>query len=178
MIDSTPLPDLPEFLAHVRATIDSKRAFGILKSCRRTLEELDRRHGVDEGDNVMWYDPDEVERDAREHRNKALFARLDKELESSGDEGDAERSEADRDKRREKSELDYLRGRSDTVVDDDEEDESPEVQVTGKDGGARDGATANASDRESKRQERDEWLALDVETRLALTMSYLRHHYQ
>ncbi|GAA5894148.1 Cmg1p [Sporobolomyces salmoneus] len=172
-IDSTPLPSLSSFLSHIRSTITSKKAYGILKSCRRTLEELDRRNGIEEGENVMWFDPDELEREEREFRNKRLFERLDKEVESEEETelGDSEKFE----KRKEKSELDYLRGRSETVVDDPEDEEQREREEELK----RERGKRELEKREegTRKEEREEWFGMDVETRLALTLSYLRHHY-
>ncbi|GAA5925193.1 Cmg1p [Sporobolomyces koalae] len=180
-IDSTPLPDLDRFLTHVRATIDSKRAFGILKSLRRTLEELDRRNGVDE--NPMWHDPDDHGSDpeVNEFRNKRLFARLDKEIEASSDDDDenegqggTRRDGRGQEQRREQSELDYLRGKSDTVVDNEEEEQERERQLEQQRQLER--AERKAA-RGSLEQEQAEWFAFDISTRLALTLSYLRNHY-
>lgn len=171
-IDSTPLPSLSSFLSHIRSTIDSKRAFGILKSCRRTLEELDRRQGIEE--NVMWFDPEELERQEREFKNKRLFEQLDEEVESEEEqeEGDDRKLE----KRREKSELDYLRGRSDTVVDDPEDEELKREQEEFEKEKER--KEQRIREQGLKKEEKEEWFAMDVSTRLALTLSYLRHHYQ
>ncbi|GAA5844361.1 hypothetical protein JCM5353_004361 [Sporobolomyces roseus] len=167
-IDSTPLPNLDQFLFHIRSSIDSKRAFGILKSCRRTLEELDRRNGIEM--NPMWLDPEEVEREEIKFRNKRLFERLDRELEGDQEKGV---SEEEREKRRDKSELDYLRGRSETVVELDEEREEREDEERTKDEERR-----VRKEREGQEeQETQNWFAMDVSTRLALTLSYLRHHY-
>ncbi|GAA5984462.1 hypothetical protein JCM5350_003369 [Sporobolomyces pararoseus] len=170
-IDSTPLPSLSSFLSHIRSTIDSKRAFGILKSCRRTLEELDRRQGIEE--NVMWFDPEELERQEREFKNKRLFEQLDEEVESEEEkeEGDDRKLE----KRREKSELDYLRGRSDTVVDDPEDEELKREQEEFEKEKER--KEQRIREQGLKKEEKEEWFAMDVSTRLALTLSYLRHHY-
>ncbi|GAA5959225.1 hypothetical protein JCM3765_005113 [Sporobolomyces pararoseus] len=170
-IDSTPLPSLSSFLSHIRETIDSKRAFGILKSCRRTLEELDRRQGIEE--NVMWFDPDELERQEREFRNKRLFEQLDQEVESEEEKEEGEDRNVE--KRREKSELDYLRGRSDTVVDDPEDEElRREREDLEKE---KERKEQKIKEQGLKKEEKEEWFAMDVSTRLALTLSYLRHHY-
>ena len=140
----------------------------------------------------MWLDPDEVEREEAKYRNKKLFEKLDKELD--GEEVQEKVSE----ERREKSELDYLRGRNETVVELDEEVEEREKRD-------REEQRIERKEREGEeKREEEEWFAMDVSansfvssdpflerrmmfygefrsqvsTRLALTLSYLRHHYQ
>ncbi|GAA5880276.1 hypothetical protein JCM16303_003876 [Sporobolomyces ruberrimus] len=170
-IDSTPLPSLSTFLSHIRSTITSKKAYGILKSCRRTLEELDRRNGVEE--NVMWFDPDELEREENVYKNKALFEKLDKEVESASDNEEEDRSE----KRKEKSELDYLRGKNQEVVELDEEREEREREMNEEEEKKERERRDKKMEEGLRKEEREEWFKMDVETRLALTLAYLRHHY-
>ena len=136
------------------------------------MEELDRRQGIEE--NVMWFDPEELERQEREFKNKRLFEQLDEEVESEEEqeEGDDRKLE----KRREKSELDYLRGRSDTVVDDPEDEELKREQEEFEKEKER--KEQRIREQGLKKEEKEEWFAMDVSTRLALTLSYLRHHYQ
>ncbi|GAA5971505.1 hypothetical protein JCM21900_001680 [Sporobolomyces salmonicolor] len=145
--DSTPLPDLPDFLARVRASMDEKRAFGLLRSLRRTCEELDRRAGVE--DSAMWKDPDERARDERRERLRRTFERIDREVES-----DEEKDGEEKDERR-RGALAYERGYTDTVVEVEEgEDQSKEEM-----------------------EDEEEWFSMDVRTRLGLMLSYLRTTY-
>lgn len=128
----------------------------------------------------MWFDPDEVEREEREFKNKRLFERLDKEVEESSEEEEAidgdETTTGRKEKRKEKSELDYLRGKSDTVVDDPEDERvRHEMETEVKEKERRE---QKSREQGLKKEEKEEWFSMDVSTRLALTLSYLRHHYQ
>jgi len=129
----------------------------------------------------MWFDPDEVEREEREFKNKRLFERLDKEVEESSEEeeaidGDDETTTGRKEKRKEKSELDYLRGKSDTVVDDPEDERvRHEMETEMKEKERRE---QKSREHGLKKEEKEEWFSMDVSTRLALTLSYLRHYYQ
>lgn len=87
---SLPLPDLEGYLSRLRSTMDDRRAFGLLRSARRTCEELDRRAGIE--DSPMWRDPEEVERDEERKNRRRLFERVDKEVES--DEEDVKKAES------------------------------------------------------------------------------------
>ncbi|GAA5865823.1 hypothetical protein JCM1840_006263 [Sporobolomyces johnsonii] len=145
--DATPLPDLSDFLARVRASMDEKRAFGLLRSLRRTCEELDRRAGVE--DSAMWKDPDERARDERRERLRKTFERIDREVES-----DEEKDREEKDERR-RGELAYERGYTDTVVEVEEDEEKSKEEM----------------------DEEEEWFSMDVRTRLGLTLSYLRTTY-
>lgn len=105
--------------------------------------------------NPMWLDPEEVEREEIKFRNKRLFERLDRELEGDQEKGV---SEEEREKRRDKSELDYLRGRSETVVELDEEREEREDEERTKDEERR-----VRKEREGQEeQETQNWFAMDV----------------
>ncbi|GAA6063590.1 hypothetical protein JCM10212_000194 [Sporobolomyces blumeae] len=176
-VDDTPLPDLSSFLAHIRSTMDDKRAYGILRSCRRTLEELDRKVGGIE-DNPMWRDPDEEEREERKVQNRKLFDRIDKELESDQEGEGGKATDGGRREVTERTEMDYVKGISGTVVELEEEAAERE----------REFKKAQEIEKEQRRVERlsrardeaeeeEEWFAIDVKTRLALTLSYLRNHY-
>lgn len=133
---SEPLPDLSEYLSHLKSSMDTRRAFGLLRSARRTCEELDRRAGIDE--NVMWRDPEEEKREEEGRQRRRLFDRLDGELEEE------EERKARVEGRRKKSELEYEKGESGTVVD----GESDKEGVGG-------GAGPRGADEA-------EWLELDV----------------
>lgn len=51
--------DLASFIANSRAKYDATKADSILRQARRTLEELDRRQGIES--SVLWLDPAEIE---------------------------------------------------------------------------------------------------------------------
>jgi hypothetical protein len=51
------------YMLRHRHEFDERKAEGILRGARRTLEELDRRSGMEA--NVMWLEPKEVEADVR-----------------------------------------------------------------------------------------------------------------
>ncbi|GAA6024639.1 hypothetical protein JCM10207_003907 [Rhodosporidiobolus poonsookiae] len=154
---SDPLPDLEGYLAHIKSSMDAKRAWGLLRSLRRTCEELDRRAGID--DSVMWRDPDEEEREEQRTKRRRLFDRLDGELDSD-DERKAEQVAERRKQKRRETELAYETGQSETVVDPDDDDQ-----------GATEGQGGADADEEA------EWMAMDVQTRLGLTLAYLRSKY-
>ncbi|GJN90475.1 hypothetical protein Rhopal_003486-T1 [Rhodotorula paludigena] len=167
--DATPLPDLDAYLAHLRSTMDERRAHGLLRALRRTCEELDRRAGMGDGDagSFMWRDRGEDEREQERGRRRRLFDRLDAEVDSDDDDDE---EEARRNREREggvvgRGELAYESGTSRTVVDPD-----------GADGGAGP-AAARAGRSVEDVEEEEEWFAMDVRTRLALMLTYLRNKY-
>lgn len=102
--------------------MDERRAYGLLRSLRRTCEELDRRAGIE--DSPMWRDPDEEEREQQRVRNRKMFDRIDTELDSdderkvAADSGKAEAKKAGR------GELAYEIGTSETVVESESDEES------------------------------------------------------
>ncbi|GAA5988246.1 hypothetical protein JCM11641_002099 [Rhodosporidiobolus odoratus] len=145
---STPLPDISSYLAHIKSSVDSRRAFGLLRSARRTLEELDRRAGTEE--SYMWRDPEEESRDKEKYDRRRLFDKIDDELDDDDD-----RKIEDREKRAaKKGALAYERGISGQVVDVESEDKA-----------------------QDEKEEEEEWFAMDVQTRLGLTLAYLRSKY-
>ncbi|BGP16211.1 hypothetical protein JCM10213v2_004209 [Rhodosporidiobolus nylandii] len=150
---TTPLPDLEGYLSHLKSSMDARRAYGVLRSARRTLEELDRRNGVE--DSCMWRDPEEESREKERFERRKLFDRVDDELDSD-DERKAGREDGKAKggkKGKGKGGLEYEQGMSGTVVDLEEE------RGMGKD------------------EEEEEWMAMDVQTRLGLTLTYLRTKY-
>ncbi|GAA5919075.1 hypothetical protein JCM6882_003713 [Rhodosporidiobolus microsporus] len=158
---STPLPDLEGYLASLKTSIDARRAFGLLRSARRTCEELDRRAGVE--DSPMWRDPEEEEREKTRLERRRVFDRVDDELDSDDERkvGDKEARDKKRSARRgggDENGLAYETGLSDTVVD---------VDPPGA------GAGRSAADVE----EEEEWFSMDVQSRLGLTLAYLRRKY-
>ncbi|GAA5876004.1 hypothetical protein JCM8547_000675 [Rhodosporidiobolus lusitaniae] len=159
---TTPLPDLSSYLSHLKSTLDSKRAFGLLRNARRTCEDLDRRNGVEE--NVMWRDPEEEQREREREGRKRLWDKVDEEVDSE-DERKGEETERRREKRRKEKEdrgegLGYETGVSGTVVETEEEREED------REGGEK-----------SAEEEEKEWFDMDVQTRLGLTLTYLRQTY-
>ncbi|SCV71823.1 BQ2448_4517 [Microbotryum intermedium] len=162
-IDPRPLENVDSYLANVKATLDSRKAFGYLRSLRRTLETLDRGAGI--VDSVMWRDPEEeLEPEVGEDlgmARKRLLGR-DKVWNLGDREEEEERGEVDQAKR--KSSLGYARGLNNVVVeleeDDDGEGKEPDLAAL------------------EEARERAEWMALDTRTRLAYTLSYLRREYQ
>ncbi|SCZ88832.1 BZ3500_MvSof-1268-A1-R1_Chr2-1g04665 [Microbotryum saponariae] len=168
-IDPRPLENVDSYLANVKAILDSRRAFGYLRSLRRTLETLDRGAGVE--DSVMWKDPDEGEQDVEEGSGlakKSIFGRekiLGREkIWALGDrEEEEERGEVGRTKGG--GSLAYARGLNNVVVELEEDEEAGQ-------GEKPDPAAVEEA------RERAEWMALDTRTRLAYTLSYLRREYQ
>ncbi|BGP24676.1 coiled-coil domain-containing protein 75-like protein [Rhodotorula toruloides] len=168
---SLPLPDLEGYLSRLRSSMDDRRAFGLLRSARRTCEELDRRAGIE--DSPMWRDPDEVEREEQRRNRRRLFERVDKEVES--DEEDAKKGEslfgAKEDEppkgKTGRGDLAYETGVSATVVETEEEEaeSAAKQQVPAGERTALDV------------EEEAEWFSYDVRTRLALTLTYLRNKY-
>ena len=116
-----PLPDLQGGLARVKSSMDERRAYGLLRSLRRTCEELDRRAGIE--DSPMWRDPDEEEREQQRVRNRKMFDRIDTELDSD-DERKVTASDKAEAKKAGRGELAYEIGTSQTVVDSDSDEES------------------------------------------------------
>lgn len=125
-----PLPDLQGYLARVKSSMDERRAYGLLRSLRRTCEELDRRAGVE--DSPMWRDPDEEEREQQRVRSRKMFDRIDTELDSDDERkvtADSIKAEA---KKAGRGELAYEIGTSETVVDSDsgsDEESAPAEQA-------------------------------------------------
>jgi hypothetical protein len=64
------------YLERHRSEFDERKAEGILRGARRTLEELDRRAGIET--SVMWLEPKEYE---KEIRRKAHALRMGERLE-------------------------------------------------------------------------------------------------
>ncbi|GAA6053020.1 hypothetical protein JCM3770_002386 [Rhodotorula araucariae] len=164
--DPSTLPDLAGYLSHLKSTVDERRAHGLLRALRRTCEELDRRAG--ETESYMWRDPDDEARDADKKRRRKAFDRIDHELESDEDK-EAAFGEAAKSGRQGRGELAYERGTSGTVVDVDEDDEG--MAETGGD------AQAAVPTQRDEADEADEWFAMDVRSRLALMLTYLRNKY-
>ncbi|SGY22790.1 BQ5605_C019g08857 [Microbotryum silenes-dioicae] len=162
-IDPRPLENVDSYLANVKATLDSRKAFGYLRSLRRTLETLDRGAGVE--DSVMWKDPDEGEWDVDEGSALAKKRILGREkVWALGDwEEEEERGEVGRTK--DGGSLGYARGLNNVVVELEEDEEAGQ-------GEKPDPAAVEEA------RERAEWMALDTRTRLAYTLSYLRREYQ
>ncbi|GAA5820453.1 hypothetical protein JCM11251_005633 [Rhodosporidiobolus azoricus] len=153
---TSPLPDLEGYLSHLKTSVDARRAFGLLRSARRTCEELDRRAGIE--DSMMWRDPEEEQREEEKVKRRRLFDRVDEDLDSDDERKVAGKEERDKRKkaRKEKEdELAYEKGLSETVVDVEGEEE-PE---------------------RSAAEDEEEWFSMDVQTRLGLTLTYLRTQY-
>ncbi|BGP32101.1 hypothetical protein JCM10296v2_003880 [Rhodotorula toruloides] len=168
---SLPLPDLEGYLSRLRSTMDDRRAFGLLRSARRTCEELDRRAGIE--DSPMWRDPEEVEREEERKNRRRLFERVDKEVESDEEDGKkgeslfgAKEDEVPRGKEG-KGDLAYETGVSATVVETEEEE--------AESGAGQHGPTGERTALDV--EEEAEWFSYDVRTRLALTLTYLRNKY-
>ncbi|GAA6040911.1 hypothetical protein JCM8097_003183 [Rhodosporidiobolus ruineniae] len=172
---TTPLPDLEGYLTHLKSTMDAKRAWGLLRSARRTCEELDRRAGIE--DSPMWRDPEEEARETETRERRRLFDRVDKELDSDDERkvGEREKKAAEAAAKRKEGRggLAYETGLSATVVDDeDDDDEADEGEnEAGGQGGDGDGLAA------AHTVDEDDWFSTDVQTRLGLTLAYLRTKY-
>ena len=166
-----PLPSTDSFLTRMRSSVDDRRAFGLLKSARRTCEELDRRAGVE--DSAMWRDPEERDADERRAKRRKVDDRAEE-----GEEAD-ELLEGTRPRR--KGALGYETGLSATVVDDGEEDEDAKA--------ARDEEDDWFSMDASHTHTLLDWallvpaanpscfFRLKTSTRLGLTLAYLRRTY-
>ncbi|KWU41945.1 hypothetical protein RHOSPDRAFT_36508 [Rhodotorula sp. JG-1b] len=160
-----PLPDLQGYLARVKSSMDERRAYGLLRSLRRTCEELDRRAGIE--DSPMWRDPDEEEREQQRVRNRKMFDRIDTELDSDDERkvtADSIKAEA---KKAGRGELAYEIGTSETVVDSDsdsDEESAPAEQA------AQAARPAEDPDEEAE-------VHAQIRARLALTLTYLRNKY-
>ncbi|GAA5967593.1 hypothetical protein JCM8115_006995 [Rhodotorula mucilaginosa] len=158
-----PLPDLQGYLARVKSSMDERRAYGLLRSLRRTCEELDRRAGIE--DSPMWRDPDEEEREQQRVRNRKMFDRIDTELDSD-DERKVTASDKAEAKKAGRGELAYEIGTSQTVVDSDSDEESAPAEQA-----------AQAAQPAEDPDEEAEWFSYDIRSRLALTLTYLRNKY-
>ncbi|GAA5897301.1 hypothetical protein JCM8208_003782 [Rhodotorula glutinis] len=174
--DPSTLPDLAGYLSHLKSSVDERRAHGILRALRRTCEELDRRAG--ETDSYMWRDPDEEEREADKKRRRKVFDRIDHELESDEDKGTVfGETETGREGR---GELAYERGTSGVVVelegDDDDDEQEKERAEEAEEEAARERRTA-ARVKQDEEDEAAEWFEMDVRSRLALMLTYLRNKY-
>lgn len=143
-----PLPDVNQYLERNLGLFNERKAIGILRSVRKTLEELDRRAGME--DSVMWKAPEDKAREDGRERARRAFRGGDADPEDDfGVDVAAERKAEDR---RGKG-LEYDRGVSGVVVDQDSDDD------------------------EAKRdqEEEQEWLAFDVRpSQLFLHLSSLR----
>ncbi|KAL8279948.1 hypothetical protein RQP46_007529 [Phenoliferia psychrophenolica] len=149
---ANPLPDINLYLSRNLGLFNERKAFGILRSVRKTLEELDRRAGIE--DSVMWKAPEDQVRDERRDRAKRAFRGGDVDPDEDwGVDVKGEREEQDRGRG-----LDYEKGLSGVVVD--------------EDGDGEEGDEAKLD-----REEEAEWLAFDSPVRLALTLAYLRNTY-
>ncbi|GAA5881200.1 hypothetical protein JCM3774_000651 [Rhodotorula dairenensis] len=155
-----PLPDLQGYLARVKSSMDERRAYGLLRSLRRTCEELDRRAGIE--DSPMWRDPDEEEREQQRVRNRKMFDRIDTELDSDDERkpaGDPDKAEL---RKAGRGDLAYEIGTSRTIVET-EDDASSRAE--------------EASQPAEDPDEEAEWFSYDIRSRLALTLTYLRNKY-
>ncbi|GAA5983685.1 hypothetical protein JCM10908_000380 [Rhodotorula pacifica] len=167
-----PLPDLQGYLSRVKSSMDERRAFGLLRSLRRTCEELDRRAGIE--DSPMWRDPDEEEREEQRLRNRQMFDRIDTELDSdderkvAGGTGKAKRKQAGG------GDLTYKVGMSRTVVDSDDDEEEEQEKEEGE---ARAARVRSGNVAAEDIDEEAEWFSYDIRSRLALTLTYLRNKY-
>ncbi|GAA5840287.1 hypothetical protein JCM9279_002336 [Rhodotorula babjevae] len=175
--DPSTLPDLAGYLSHLKSSVDERRAHGILRALRRTCEELDRRAG--ETESYMWRDPDEEEREADKKRRRKVFDRIDQELESDEEKGTVfGETKSGKEGR---GELAYERGTSGTVVDieeDDDDDDGKEANERAEDEetAAQPRRTA-AQVKQDEEDEAAEWFEMDVRSRLALMLTYLRNKY-
>ncbi|KAK4048344.1 hypothetical protein OIV83_004866 [Microbotryomycetes sp. JL201] len=160
---ANPLPpeQLQAYLDSVRSNVDERKAFGYLRSLRRTCEELDRRNGIQ--DSPMWKDPDELEREQVAVIRRRAFLR-DNEDENVAVGALTSSSSTNARQREGSAGLAYDKGLSHTVVDSREDDEQA--------------GTNDAVDETAKSHaEEQEWFAMDVRTRLGLTLAYLRREY-
>lgn len=172
---SDPLPDLQGYLARIKSSMDERRAYGLLRSLRRTCEELDRRAGIE--DSPMWRDPEEEERERVRVRNRKLFDRIDTELASDDDDGagpggaqqaragesfgtTAAAAAAARDGKVGRGELSYAIGLSDTVVDGPDDPPSPAVAAPVSPSTSAAAVRGNP-DAEAEEEEA-EWFSFDV----------------
>lgn len=133
-----PIPSTSDYQARNRSELSDRKAYGTLRSVRRTCEELDRR--VDIVDSYRWRELEDPVALARKERSRRAFLRgdADPDEDLGVDVRDA-RQALDR-----KDGLDYERGLSGVVVDQGEDDEADSALVE-----------------EAKRDE-DEWFAQDV----------------
>lgn len=153
------------YLETARSRFDERKASSALRKARRTLEELDRREGVEE--SVMWLDPD-VEA-AEENRRLRRKMESGDALDVGVDDGVGEAVGVGRNSRL--ARLDGLSGDwSKTVVDTDLDVDARE--------GPGDGAGQDPEEREKARKQKESWMGLDAPTRLALTLDYLRSHHR
>lgn len=166
---SDPLPDLQGYLARVKSSMDERRAFGLLRSLRRTCEELDRRAGIE--DSPMWRDPDEEEREQARVRSRKIYDRIDTELDSDDERKNVVDS-ADKAGRGKagRGELAYEIGTSGTVVEleDEDDDEDHPSEAPTEEGSSV--AAAPAPDRRHADDidEAAEWFSYDVRSPLSL----------
>ncbi|KAM0791200.1 hypothetical protein ACM66B_005682 [Microbotryomycetes sp. NB124-2] len=160
---AAPLPpeQVQAYLESVRSNVDERKAFGYLRSLRRTCEELDRRNGIE--DSPMWKDPEELDREQAAAIRRKAFIRDDDDEDNGAASRGGESSEtgAIGQGRRSRGGLEYDRGLNNTVVDDPEQETQAETSDI---------------DQEKAEEER-EWFAMDVRTRLGLTLKYLRNKY-
>ncbi|GAA5937541.1 hypothetical protein JCM3775_001263 [Rhodotorula graminis] len=176
--DPSTLPDLAGYLSHLKSSVDERRAHGILRALRRTCEELDRRAG--ETESYMWRDPDEEEREADKKRRRKVFDRIDQELESDEEKGAVFGESKSGTEGR--GELAYERGTSGVVVelegddDDDDDEQEKERAEEAEEKVARERRTA-AQAKQDEEDEAAEWFEMDVRSRLALMLTYLRNKY-
>ncbi|BGP40099.1 hypothetical protein JCM10450v2_004079 [Rhodotorula kratochvilovae] len=166
--DPSTLPDLAGYLSHLKSTVDERRAHGLLRALRRTCEELDRRAG--ETESYMWRDPEEEARDADKKRRRRVFDRIDQELESDEEKGAVFGEE--KSGREGRGALAYDRGTSGTVVEVEDEEEGGAEK-----GGEGPKRTSAADVQRDEADEAEEWFAMDVRSRLALMLTYLRNKY-
>ncbi|KAM0749700.1 hypothetical protein T439DRAFT_381272 [Meredithblackwellia eburnea MCA 4105] len=151
---SQPLPDVHLYLERNRGSFDERKAQGVLRSVRKTLEELDRRNGIE--DSIMWKAPEDAIKLEKKMRARRAYLGGDADPDADfGVDVAAEREDEDL-RKKNKGSLAYETGLSETVVDEEDDEKTKE-----------------------NLDEEAEWLSMETSIRLALTLAYLRatYHY-